>query len=98
MLTDVQTPFLGTPLAPLKKSTARDPRAGDPGMHIPKAPDASAQWRPDGSTIHAKKCLLGAGVLGAPPISLTSARLGDPRARDPGRAPVDWAAARRLRE
>ena len=34
-------------------------------------PDASVQWQPDGLTIHAKKWFLGAGFLGAPPISLT---------------------------
>ena len=31
----------------------------------------SVQWQPDGLTIHTKKWLLGAGLLGAPPISLT---------------------------
>ena len=34
------------------------------------APSASAQWQPDGLTIHTKKRFLGAGFLGAPPISL----------------------------
>ena len=34
-------------------------------------PSASVQWQPDGLTIHTKKWLLGAGFLGAPPISLT---------------------------
>ena len=29
------------------------------------------QWQPDGSTIRANKWFLGAGFLGAPPISLT---------------------------
>ena len=29
-------------------------------------------WQPDGLTIHAKKWFLGAGFLGAPPISLKS--------------------------
>ena len=33
-------------------------------------PDASVQWQPDGSTIHAKRWFLGAGCLAAPPISL----------------------------
>ena len=33
-------------------------------------PNASAQWQPDGLTIHANKWFLGAGFLGAPPISL----------------------------
>ena len=33
---------------------------------------ASVQWQPDGLTIHAKKWFLGAGFLGAPPISLRS--------------------------
>ena len=32
--------------------------------------DASAQWQPDGLTIRTNKWLLGAGFLGAPPISL----------------------------
>ena len=30
----------------------------------------SAQWQPDGLTIHTNKWFLGAGFLGAPPISL----------------------------
>ena len=30
----------------------------------------SWRWQPDGSTIHTKKWFLGAGFLGAPPISL----------------------------
>ena len=30
----------------------------------------SVQWQPDGLTIHTKKWFLGAGFLGAPPISL----------------------------
>ena len=34
-------------------------------------PSASVQYQPDGLTIHTKKGLLGAGFLGAPPISLT---------------------------
>ena len=29
------------------------------------------QWQPDGVTIHSKQWFLGAGFLGAPPISLT---------------------------
>ena len=33
-------------------------------------PNASVQWQPDGLTTHTKKWLLGAGFLGAPPISL----------------------------
>ena len=33
----------------------------------------SVQWQPDGLTIHTKKWFLGAGFLGAPPISLTLA-------------------------
>ena len=37
-------------------------------------PNASVQWQPDGLTIHAEKWLLGAGFLGAPPISLRSSR------------------------
>ena len=37
-------------------------------------PDASVQWQPDGLTIHTKKWFLGAGFLGAPPISLSHAR------------------------
>ena len=36
----------------------------------------SVQWQPDGLTIRANKWFLGAGFLGAPPISLT---LGTPR-------------------
>ena len=32
--------------------------------------NASVQWQPGGLTIHAKKWFLGAGFLGAPPISL----------------------------
>ena len=31
----------------------------------------SVQWQPDGLTIHANKWFLGAGFLGAPPISLS---------------------------
>ena len=34
----------------------------------------SVQWQPDGLTIHTKKWFLGAGFLGAPPISLIIAR------------------------
>ena len=34
------------------------------------SPSASVQWQPDGLTIRAKKWFLGAGFLGAPPISL----------------------------
>ena len=34
-------------------------------IHIP-----SPQWQPDGLTIHTKRWLLGAGFLGAPPVSL----------------------------
>ena len=37
-------------------------------------PDAPVQWQPDGLTVHAKKWSLGAGFLGAPPISLTRTR------------------------
>ena len=37
-------------------------------------PNASVQWQPDGLTIHTKKWFLGAGFLGAPPISLLVAR------------------------
>ena len=33
-------------------------------------PNASVQWQPDGLTIHTRKWFLGAGFLGAPPISL----------------------------
>ena len=33
-------------------------------------PNASVQWQPDGLTIHTSKLSLGAGFLGAPPISL----------------------------
>ena len=33
-------------------------------------PNASVQWQPDGLTIHTNKWFLGAGFLGAPPISL----------------------------
>ena len=33
--------------------------------------NASVQWQPNGLTIHAKKWFLGAGFLGAPPISLS---------------------------
>ena len=36
-------------------------------------PDASVQWQPDGLTIHAKQQFLGAGFLGASPISLRDA-------------------------
>ena len=32
--------------------------------------DASVQWQPDGVTIHPRKWFLGAGFLGAPPVSL----------------------------
>ena len=35
-------------------------------------PNASAQWQLDSLTIHARKWLLGAGFLGAPPISLST--------------------------
>ena len=38
-------------------------------------PSASVQWQPGDLTIHTKKCFLGAGFLGAPPISLTGAGL-----------------------
>ena len=38
-------------------------------------PDASVQWQPDGWKIHTKKWFLGAGFLGAPPISLISVDL-----------------------
>ena len=34
-------------------------------------PNASAQWQPGDLTIHTKKWFLGAGFLGAPPISLS---------------------------
>ena len=34
-------------------------------------PDASVQWQPDGLTICTKSGSLGAGFLGAPPISLS---------------------------
>ena len=34
---------------------------------------ASVQWQPDGSTIRTNKWFLGAGFLGAPPISLNTA-------------------------
>ena len=39
-------------------------------------PHASVQWQPDGSTIHTKKWFLGAGFLGAPPISLRGWSIG----------------------
>ena len=35
------------------------------------SPHASGQWQPDGLTIYTKKWFLGAGFLGAPPMSLT---------------------------
>ena len=38
-------------------------------------PSASLRWQPDGLTIHTNKWFLGAGFLGAPPVSL---RLEDP--------------------
>ena len=38
-------------------------------------PNASVQWQPDGLIIHANKWFLGAGFLGAPPISLMSRRV-----------------------
>ena len=34
-------------------------------------PNSSLQWQPDGLAIPIKKLLLGAGFLGAPPISLS---------------------------
>ena len=34
-------------------------------------PEASVQWQPGDLTIHTKKWFLGAGFLGAPPISLS---------------------------
>ena len=34
-------------------------------------PNASVQWQPDGLAVRTNKLLLGAGFLGAPPISLT---------------------------
>ena len=45
---------------------------------------ASVQWQPDGLTIHNNKWFLGAGFLGAPPISLRS---GASRASGPPRHP-----------
>ena len=33
-------------------------------------PHASVQWQPDGLTVHTKKWFLGAGLLGAPPMSV----------------------------
>ena len=44
----------------------------------------SVQWKPDGLTIHTRKWLLGAGFLGAPPISLVEGGQGPPT---PNRAP-----------
>ena len=38
-------------------------------------PNASVQWQPDGLTIHTKKWLLGAGFIGAPPISPSRGRI-----------------------
>ena len=40
------------------------------------SPDASVQWQPDGLTIHINKWFLGAGFLGAPPISLIEPERG----------------------
>ena len=39
-------------------------------LQYPFPPNASVQWQPDGLTIHTKEWFLGAGFLGAPPISL----------------------------
>ena len=45
----------------------------------------AAQWQPDGLTIHTKKWLLGAGFLGAPPISLSDPGAGAQAGRAGGR-------------
>ena len=39
-------------------------------LRYPFPPNASVQWQPGDLTVHAKKCFLGDGFLGAPPISL----------------------------
>ena len=43
-------------------------------FHFP--PAASAQWQPDGLTIHTKKWFLETGFLGAPPIYLSAGDTG----------------------
>ena len=48
---------------------ARGPGVGKKHYLLP--PNASVQWQPDGLTIHTNNWFLGAGFLGAPPISLT---------------------------
>ena len=35
----------------------------------------TVQWQPDGLTIHTKQLFLGAGFLGAPPISLSVGKM-----------------------
>ena len=68
-------------------------------------PNASVQWQPDGSTIRTKEWFLGAGFLGAPPISLERVRpfrsaappscgrfKPRPRARQFGEPPLGQAA------
>ena len=56
-------------------------------------PNASVQWQPGDLTIHTKKWFLGAGFLGAPPISL----MRRPAGRGRGRPGALGAAALRHR-
>ena len=37
-------------------------------------PDVAAQWQPDALTVRAREWFLGAGLLGAPPVSLSVSR------------------------
>ena len=52
-----------------RRRTAGRPKRGRHSTRfVPR--NAFVQWQPDGLTIHTKKWLLGAGFLGAPPMSL----------------------------
>ena len=56
-------------------------------------PNASAQWQPDGLTIHAKEWFPGAGFLGAPSISLiASTRQASCAARSSRRCACAWGS------
>ena len=57
---------------PLFRKRGSAPKRGVGTLRYYFPPNASAQWQPDGLTIHTKKWFLGAGFLGAPPISLIS--------------------------
>ena len=54
-------------------------------------PKASVQWQPDGLTIHTKKWFLGAGFLGAPPISFITPNL-------PAKIPYRDSMAQKFKE